>query len=89
MSIIAETASISGFIGAGLVDTDTGLMLALDAVSRGWFIRDVGLLYREWPGQVTNHATHSAQVEWDGPHGCREGQGGSFERVRYGGCSGM
>ena len=28
MSIIADTASIGGFIGACLVDTDTGLMLA-------------------------------------------------------------
>lgn len=44
---------------------DTGLLLALDAVSRGWFTREVGLLYRKWPGQVTHHASHSAEIEWD------------------------
>lgn len=42
---------------------DTGLLLALDAVSRGYFTHEVGLLYRKWPGQVTNHADHSAEVE--------------------------
>ncbi|GHC52010.1 roadblock/LC7 domain-containing protein [Neogemmobacter tilapiae] len=35
MSIIAETASISGFIGACLVDTDTGLMLASEGGGKG------------------------------------------------------
>lgn len=37
---------------------DTGLLLALNAVSRGWFNREVGLLYRKWPGQATNQAAH-------------------------------
>ncbi|WP_256103730.1 glycosyltransferase family 2 protein [Streptomyces sp. ODS05-4] len=37
---------------------DTGLLLALSAVSRGWFTADTGLLYRKWPGQVTNHPSH-------------------------------
>ncbi|GAB2915464.1 glycosyltransferase family 2 protein [Streptomyces mayteni] len=38
---------------------DTGLLLALNAVSRGWFIREAGLLYRKWPGQSTGQAAHS------------------------------
>ncbi|MCI0386520.1 glycosyltransferase family A protein [Streptomyces sp. CNQ085] len=37
---------------------DTGLLLALNAVSRGWFHADAGLLYRKWPGQVTGQAAH-------------------------------
>jgi hypothetical protein len=37
---------------------DTGLVLALDAVSRGWFTAETGLLYRKWPGQVTSQAAH-------------------------------
>ncbi len=32
---------------------DTGLLLALNAVSTGYFIPDAGLLYRKWPGQST------------------------------------
>lgn len=42
---------------------DTGLLLALDAVSRGWFTAETGLLYRKWPGQVTGHAAHSDPAE--------------------------
>ncbi|MGI5397932.1 glycosyltransferase family 2 protein [Streptomyces sp. CA-135486] len=42
---------------------DTGLLLALNAVSRGWFTAETGLLYRKWPGQVTNHAAHVDQGE--------------------------
>lgn len=37
---------------------DTGLLLALNAVSRGWFSAEVGLLYRKWEGQVTGQAPH-------------------------------
>lgn len=37
---------------------DTGLLLALNAVSRGYFTREVGLMYRKWPGQATNQAVH-------------------------------
>jgi hypothetical protein len=37
---------------------DTGLLLALNAVSRGWFTSETGLLYRKWPGQVTSDAAH-------------------------------
>ncbi|MGW1956213.1 glycosyltransferase family 2 protein [Streptomyces sp. NPDC001920] len=42
---------------------DTGLLLALDAVSRGWFSAEVGLLYRKWEGQATGQAAHVDPVE--------------------------
>jgi glycosyltransferase involved in cell wall biosynthesis len=42
---------------------DTGLLLALDAVSQGWFTAETGLLYRKWPGQVTNDAAHTHEGE--------------------------
>ncbi|WP_330458824.1 glycosyltransferase [Streptomyces sp. NBC_00820] len=44
---------------------DTGLLLALNAVSRGWFSQEVGLLYRKWDGQVTGQASHTDPVERD------------------------
>lgn len=42
---------------------DTGLLLALDASSRGWFSSEVGLYYRKWPGQVTTQLAHTDPVE--------------------------
>ncbi|AWT44573.1 MULTISPECIES: glycosyltransferase family 2 protein [Streptomyces] len=42
---------------------DTGLLLALDAVSRGWFTAETGLLYRKWDGQVTGQAPHVDPAE--------------------------
>jgi len=42
---------------------DTGLLLALSAVSRGWFTADTGLLYRKWPGQVTSQPAHAHEGE--------------------------
>ncbi|GHI56622.1 glycosyltransferase family 2 protein [Streptomyces rubradiris] len=42
---------------------DTGLLLALDAVSRGWFSARAGLLYRKWDGQVTGQAAHVDPTE--------------------------
>ncbi|MGW1912111.1 glycosyltransferase family 2 protein [Streptomyces sp. NPDC002076] len=42
---------------------DTGLLLALDAVSRGWFSAEAGLLYRKWEGQVTGQVSHVDPVE--------------------------
>ncbi|AKN69145.1 glycosyltransferase [Streptomyces sp. PBH53] len=42
---------------------DTGLLLALDAVSRGWFSAETGLLYRKWEGQVTGRAAHLDPAE--------------------------
>ena len=44
---------------------DTGLLLALNAVSRGWFTEEVGLLYRKWEGQVTGQASHVDPAERD------------------------
>ena len=43
---------------------DTGLLLALNAISPGYFIADTGLLYRKWPGQMTSQAAHTDEVEW-------------------------
>ncbi|MFD7130998.1 glycosyltransferase family 2 protein [Streptomyces sp. NPDC059894] len=42
---------------------DTGLLLALDSVSRGWFSAEVGLLYRKWNGQATGQAAHVDPIE--------------------------
>jgi glycosyltransferase involved in cell wall biosynthesis len=42
---------------------DTGLLLALDAVSRGWFTGEAGLLYRKWEGQVTGQPAHTDTAE--------------------------
>ncbi|MEU2063637.1 glycosyltransferase [Streptomyces sp. NPDC013455] len=42
---------------------DTGLLLALSAVSRGWFTARAGLLYRKWEGQVTGQAAHVDPAE--------------------------
>ncbi|MFI9269794.1 glycosyltransferase family 2 protein [Kitasatospora sp. NPDC052896] len=44
---------------------DTGLLLALSAVSRGWFSVETGLYYRKWPGQVTSQAAHTDPAERD------------------------
>lgn len=43
---------------------DTGLMIAASTISPGFFIGEVGLLYRKWPGQVTAGAEHTEPVEW-------------------------
>ncbi len=43
---------------------DTGLLLAANAISPGYFISDVGLLYRKWPGQMTSQASHTDEIEW-------------------------
>ncbi|MDH6624265.1 glycosyltransferase involved in cell wall biosynthesis [Streptomyces sp. LBL] len=42
---------------------DTGLLLALNSVSRGWFSREIGLLYRKWDGQMTSQASHTDPAE--------------------------
>ncbi len=42
---------------------DTGLLLALNTVSRGYFIREYGLLYRKWPGQATAQPSHTDEAE--------------------------
>jgi hypothetical protein len=43
---------------------DTGLLLAANAISTGYFITAVGLLYRKWPGQMTSQAAHIDETEW-------------------------
>ncbi|MGW0501456.1 glycosyltransferase [Micromonospora sp. NPDC003241] len=45
---------------------DTGLLLAANAVSEGYFTREHGLLYRKWPGQVTSQAAHREPAEYEG-----------------------
>ncbi|MEH0819304.1 MULTISPECIES: glycosyltransferase family 2 protein [unclassified Micromonospora] len=45
---------------------DTGLLLAANAVSDGYFTREYGLLYRKWPGQVTSQAAHREPTEYQG-----------------------
>jgi hypothetical protein len=42
---------------------DTGLLLAANAVSPGYFTAQTGLLYRKWPGQMTSQAAHADVVE--------------------------
>jgi hypothetical protein len=42
---------------------DTGLLLAADAVSPGYFTSETGLYYRKWPGQVTQLAAHADASE--------------------------
>lgn len=42
---------------------DTGLLLALNAVSRGWFTAEPGLLYRKWQGQATGQSAHVDPAE--------------------------
>lgn len=42
---------------------DTGLLLALDATTDGYFIPDTGLIYRKWPGQMTAQTEHVSAVE--------------------------
>jgi glycosyltransferase involved in cell wall biosynthesis len=44
---------------------DTGLLLAANVVSDGYFIAEPGLLYRKWPGQVTGQAAHVDPGERD------------------------
>jgi hypothetical protein len=42
---------------------DTGLLLALNSVSRGWFSAQAGLLYRKWEGQATGQPAHTDSNE--------------------------
>jgi glycosyltransferase involved in cell wall biosynthesis len=42
---------------------DTGLLLSASAVRPGYFIAETGLLYRKWPGQMTNMAAHSGETD--------------------------
>lgn len=42
---------------------DTALLLALDAVSDGWFNETVGMLYRRWEPQMSASAAHADPEE--------------------------
>ncbi|MFG1753664.1 glycosyltransferase family 2 protein [Streptosporangium sandarakinum] len=42
---------------------DTGLLIAANTVSDGYFSAEPGLLYRKWSGQVTSQAAHIAETE--------------------------
>ncbi|GAB3989779.1 glycosyltransferase family 2 protein [Actinoallomurus acanthiterrae] len=43
---------------------DTGLLLAADAVSDGYFSAEPSMLYRKWGGQATGQAAHLDEAEW-------------------------
>ncbi|MFI6332150.1 glycosyltransferase [Micromonospora chersina] len=53
---------------------DTGLLMAADAVSPGYFIPEPGLLYRKWAGQATSQAAHVEAGEWAARMGIIEGR---------------
>lgn len=42
---------------------DTGLLVAANIISSGYFIGAPGLLYRKWPGQVTSQPAHTDEEE--------------------------
>ncbi|WP_234359535.1 glycosyltransferase [Plantactinospora sp. BC1] len=42
---------------------DTGLLIAANVVSDGYFIAEPGLYYRKWPGQMTGQAAHRDPAE--------------------------
>ncbi len=42
---------------------DTGLILAANAVSDGYFLATCGMYYRKWAGQVTRSAAHDDDAE--------------------------
>ena len=43
---------------------DTGLLLAANAITPGWFNAETGLLYRKHPAQMTSQPGHSDPTEW-------------------------
>ncbi|GGY29785.1 glycosyltransferase family 2 protein [Streptomyces djakartensis] len=62
---------------------DTGLLLALNAVSRGWFSAEVGLLYRKWDGQVTGQAAHVDRAERDARMAVVEARARALSELRW------
>jgi hypothetical protein len=44
---------------------DTGLLVAANTISPGYFIGTPGLLYRKWPGQMTSQPSHHEETERD------------------------
>ncbi|GAA2317543.1 glycosyltransferase family 2 protein [Streptomyces kunmingensis] len=62
---------------------DTGLLLALNSVARGWFSSDVGLLYRKWEGQMTGHASHVDKAERDARMAVVEARARALDQFRW------
>src|SRR5439155_4553800 len=62
---------------------DTGLLLALNAVSRGWFTHEAGLLYRKWPGQATSQAAHTDTAERDARMAVVEARSRALSRYEW------
>ncbi|WP_078079644.1 glycosyltransferase family 2 protein [Streptomyces niveus] len=62
---------------------DTGLLLALDSVSCGWFTSEVGLLYRKWPGQATGQAAHTDPAERDARMAIVEARARALSYMRW------
>ncbi|MFI9760920.1 glycosyltransferase family 2 protein [Streptomyces sp. NPDC051963] len=63
---------------------DTGLLLALNSVSRGWFSAEVGLLYRKWEGQATGQASHIDPTEREARMAVVEARARALADVRWG-----
>ncbi|MEV0638512.1 glycosyltransferase [Streptomyces sp. NPDC050619] len=63
---------------------DTGLLLALNAVSRGWFSAEVGLLYRKWEGQATGQASHVDPAEREARMAVVEARARALAGLRWG-----
>lgn len=62
---------------------DTGLLLALNSVSRGWFSAEVGLYYRKWDGQVTGQASHVDPAERTARMAVVEARARALESFRW------
>ncbi|MGW1375752.1 glycosyltransferase family 2 protein [Streptomyces sp. NPDC002446] len=62
---------------------DTGLLLALNATSRGWFSSEVGLHYRKWPGQMTGQAPHTDTAERDARMAVIEARARQLARLKW------
>ncbi|MBX7469098.1 glycosyltransferase family 2 protein [Streptomyces sp. MAG02] len=62
---------------------DTGLLLALNAVARGWFSSEVGLLYRKWEGQATGQAAHVDTVEREARMAVVEARARALDRFQW------
>ncbi|GFE15758.1 glycosyl transferase [Streptomyces glebosus] len=63
---------------------DTGLLLALNATSRGWFSSEVGLHYRKWPGQTTSQASHTEAAEREARMAVVEARARELARLNWG-----
>lgn len=55
-------AALGGWLALTTAE-DTGLLMALNVISKGYFIAEPSLLYRKWPGQVTAQHFHTEPTE--------------------------